>query len=246
MGFEIVRHKSDFKRLSMLHEQALNQLLTLKRCVNIVQIGANDGRINDPIYEFVIRNKGNTKIVLVEPQTNVVPYLRENYKKHKNATVVNCAVGPNGVLKLYRLKPQYYDVFVKRYLEDTPNYRVPTGFTSSTRAHVVNGIQGNLPADISIDDAIEEIEVPCMGLKDILRSISWEEQIDLLQIDVEGMDDQVIYECSVSETKPLLINFEHNHLSDEKHKRLHEYLLSKGYLVFRYSSDDSMAINTHL
>ncbi len=242
LGYEMARKKKRADGLASLYRQALQHLLVGDRQIAIAQVGANDGRINDQIYDFVMANKQRTKIILIEPQVNVLPYLTENYKEHPGATVVNCAVGPQGALTLYRLNPEHYDRFVKRYLKDSPSYRVPTGFTSSIREHVVKHVRGNLPAGISVDEAIEEISVPCMPLKNVLQANGWGTAVDLLQVDVEGMDDQVIYECSVNEMRPAFINFEYRHLSPEKFARLDHYLASEGYLTVRYNGANALAI----
>lgn len=241
-GYELTRRKKRSDGLSALYRQALDHLLVGNHTISIAQVGANDGRINDQIYDFVMANKDRTKIILIEPQVNVLPYLTENYKDHPNATVVNCAIGAQGVLKLYRLNPEHYDRFVKRYLKDSPSYRVPTGFTSSIREHVVKHVKGNLPAGISVEEAIEEIEVPCMPLKSALQANGFPIALDLLQVDVEGMDDQVIFECAVGETMPSFINFEYRHLAADRYKKLDDYLGALGYLTVRYNGANALAI----
>ena len=37
-----------------LYSIALNVLVEIKHKLNIVVVGANDGRVNDPIYEFAM------------------------------------------------------------------------------------------------------------------------------------------------------------------------------------------------
>ena len=61
---------------------ALTTLLSVHDEIGVVQIGANDGRINDPIFPFLTNHIDRTRALLIEPQSTVLPYLRSNYAKH--------------------------------------------------------------------------------------------------------------------------------------------------------------------
>lgn len=209
----------------------------------IVQIGANDGKINDPIYDIVLSNKSKNKILLIEPQPDVIKYLLENYKDHDQAYVWNGAIGTENNLTLYRIKPKYHDVFTKRYLINSPSYRVPTGFTSASREHVVKHALGNLPPEISIDEAIEEITIPSSRLQNLIQSQNIPfERVDVLQVDTEGMDDVVLYASDLESLRPFLINFEHQHIPTGRYEKLIQYLESIGYDSFKWSTSDTLAI----
>lgn len=211
--------------------------------VRIVQVGANDGCINDPIYNVVMRNKYRSKIILIEPQSNIIPYLEKNYVQHPDAYVANYAVGAGSALSLYRIKPSFYSLFVKRYLKDSPSYRVPSGFASFDKNHVIKHVEGNLHENTNIQDAIEKITIPSHRLLEIMQIASWEESyIDVLQVDAEGMDDEVIYACDIELTKPKLINFERIHLSNAAYKKLCKYLCDLNYELYHYGSADTLAI----
>ncbi|EHJ94921.1 glycosyltransferase [Vreelandella boliviensis] len=236
---------ADVKKVSdsTLYERNIQEIINNKDCTKVVQVGANDGCINDPIYEVVMRNKDKTKVLLIEPQSNILEHLERNYALHPEAHIANYAVGPDALLNLYRIKPAYYGLFTKRYLHDSPNYRVPSGFSSFDKKHVVKHAEGNLPKNTNIDDAIEKLEVPSHDLLTILDTASWEEQqIDILQVDAEGMDDKVIYSCNIEVTQPQLINFERAHLSHEAYSNLCIYLSGLDYVLYNYSSLDTLAV----
>lgn len=224
--------------------QSLEKLFRSQKTSYVVQIGANDGRINDPIFDVVMRHRATTRILLIEPQPELLPHLRENYRLHPNAVIWNGAIGPNDSLSLFRVKPDYYDVFIKRYLLDSPSYRVPSGFTSSVRDHVIRHTAGNIPPGVELSDAIEEIVVPCTTLDGLLKQLKIEERVDVIQIDTEGMDDVVLYACNLSKLMPSLINFEHAHIPDERLKALSQYLSKLDYKLYRWSRDDTLAIKT--
>tara|TARA_R110000824_G_scaffold400686_1_gene608848 strand:- start:17042 stop:21481 length:4440 start_codon:yes stop_codon:yes gene_type:complete len=226
-----------------LYARKMQTMIDNSDCTKVVQVGANDGCINDPIYEVVMRNMDKTKVLLIEPQSNILEHLEKNYALHPEARIANYAVGPDALLSLYRIKPAYYGLFTKRYLHDSPNYRVPSGFSSFDKKHVVKHAEGNLPKNTNVEDAIEKLEVPSYDLLTILEAASWEErQIDILQIDAEGMDDKVIYSCNIEVTRPQLINFERAHLPKEAYKDLCVYLSSLGYALYNYSNLDTLAV----
>jgi len=208
----------------------------------IVQIGANDGRINDPIYEHIRRFSSATRVLLIEPQDDVIPHLKDNYSFHKDATIWNGAIGSEDFLSLYRLKTDYYQRFIRRYLEDSPAYRVPTGFTSANYNHVMQHIAGNLPEGVDPVDAIEAIVRPCATLKSALGAAGWlHENIDILQIDTESKDDETMYACNLDILRPIIINFEYRFIPQDRLIRLNKWLQSLGYSVIRHNGSDALA-----
>lgn len=224
-----------------LYSNFLSSIIESSKVVDVVQVGANDGKINDPIYDIVRKNKNKTRIVLIEPQTNLLPHLEDNYRTHPKVKIVNCAIGRKGVLSLYRVKPEFYNVFIPRYLIGSPDYRVPSGFASFDRAHVEKHVLGNIPKGLGVGDVIEELNVKSLNLREVVEDLPWSNKVDILQVDAEGMDDVVIYESSIDFYKPKLINFEHSHLSDVSYSELCGFLAKEGYEVIRYSSSDTLA-----
>ena len=55
------------------------------------------------------------------------------------------------------------------------------------------------------------------------------------------MDDQIIYASDIKSNAPLMINFEHIHLTKENEKILHDHLKHNGYYVYKYSNSDTIA-----
>jgi FkbM family methyltransferase len=229
--------------MSNILNRLITEQLQKKNISTIVQIGANDGRINDPIYDVVSRFRERTRILLIEPQSELIPYLRENYLMHPSAVICNVAIGPSNKLTLYRVKPSLFDVFIRRHLKDSPAYRVPSGFTSAIKQHVYAHTRGNLPLSESLEEAIESIDVPCLELSPIINQLGWQAfELDFLQIDTEGMDDLVIRSCNIDLLKPALINFEHCHLSEPRALAIKLWLSKMGYSLYRWCSSDTLAV----
>jgi FkbM family methyltransferase len=211
----------------------------------VVQVGACDGKINDPIYDIIKSRIKTSTVVLIEPQPELIDILKSNYEFHPDVRCENIAIGPRGQLILYRLKKTLWSEFQRTYLKEAPLYRVPCGFVSQSYDHVLKHIVGRLPNNILVEQAIEKLEVESKELIDVLNAQNIK-SVDILQIDAEGLDDQVIYHCNIDRCKPSIIHFEHIHLGIDKKLKLHKYLRQSGYVVCEYSKSDTLAISTQL
>lgn len=212
--------------------------------LRMVQIGANDGMTADPMYNFVKRFPDKTELVLIEPQSVLIPYLKENYAFHPRAVIENCAIGPDGHLQLFAIKEQYWNKLkIVPYAINWPHYRAPTGVASSNRDHVERFLTKYLMPEYDINDVIEELTVPCHVLEEICRQAGLEGPIDVLQVDAEGCDDEVIYNSSIEMLQPRVICFETVNLSLERLEALRSYLASHGYEIIP-NGLDALALHT--
>lgn len=215
------------------------QLLKRERGeLSIAQVGANDGKFGDPIYNFLLANKESTRIILIEPQAILIPFLKENYSDHPNYVISNTAIGAPGDLKIYSINSDLWPAVraaVKK--PNWPLYRAATGVTSSNRLHVERWIKRKLDIQNVSSRHITENNVHCMTLDAAIDEAGFARPIDVLQIDVEGLDDEVIYN-SISDTlKPLIIHFEHQHLTFLKCLRLRGFLTNNGYKLKSFKTD---------
>lgn len=212
-------------------DEMLEQLLTTSDTLSIVQVGANDGRLNDPIYPFVRRHPGRTRLLLIEPQTSVLPKLTETYADHPSATIVQCAIGTLGVSTLWTVDQAFWEDCQPRYAGDWPAYRAPTGLTSENRHHVESWVHENYTGDRAPAEVITSFTMQSRPLIEVLESSGFGFGVDLLQIDAEGSDDLVIMNSSIDQLLPTLINFEQAHLPQPRHTALTEYLKAIGYEI---------------
>ena len=223
-------------------EAVLQSIVASEKMINVVQVGANDGSHNDPIYAFLMENKEFTKALLIEPQPDIIQYLKNAYTAHPNISIFNGAIGADDSLLLYRIKPALWSSFHAPYLKDAPDYRAPSGLTSANKAHVIKWAREYLDHSLSTEEAIEEIKVPCRRLRELLSEMNFPMKIHLLQVDAEGADDQVIYACDIDELRPSIINFESKHLGNDKKDDLEKYLTCNGYKLYDWNESDTLAI----
>ena len=67
------------------------------------------------------------------------------------------------------------------------------------------------------------------------------DNVDFLQIDAEGYDDEVIYNSSLENKKYKYINYEFKYFSEERLKKLHNYLHLNNYKIIRWKKSDELA-----
>lgn len=224
------------------YQIALRILTGIKPQLNIVIVGANDGKTNDPIYNFNMSRSGRTKILLIEPNEPLLPFLRSNYSSHPSHQIANCAIGKEGALILYAVKKEVWDHFQPTYAKGWPTYRAATGITSAIKSHIEKALIGQ---NLDPDSAIDILKIPAKELKTLLEELKWPTPIDVLQIDAEGYDDVVIYNSNISYTKPKIIYFESHNMSKEKAKSLKKYLSKRRYRTYE-SGGDSLAVESRI
>ncbi len=223
-------------------EALMKGCLLIKKTLNIVQIGANDGKVGDPLYSFLMNNKKFTKALLIEPQSEIIPFLEKNYNNHPKITIFNGAIGTSQNLTLFRIKPSLWEFFDPPHLKSAPRYRVASGITSSNKEYIINAVEKYLQYNIPTKEALEKIEVRCKQLESLLLEVSFDGCVDVIQVDAEGSDDDVIYACNIEKIKPLIINYEYKHLNSIKDAKLEEYLQKNNYEVIPWNNSDKVAI----
>lgn len=176
---------------------------------SFIQIGANDGvtRPDDIIkYAQIFETIG----IMIEPQPDIFKVLQSNFANYPNIKLINKAI--HNELKsmtLYRFAPIMLDK-----LPDIPLWARTNGIASFSRQHVIDHAkQLNLPTDI-----IEEINVDCISLDDLLSDIDFDPI--LLKIDVEGYDYEILNALNLHLFKPKIIHFESMHMEKSKYQSI--------------------------
>jgi FkbM family methyltransferase len=244
LGWEIRKKSAASTEPQLSHlESCLHLLMGLREVLNVVQVGANDGAINDPVYGFVSKYHDRTKILLCEPQPYLIPELEHNYAFTSNKYIFNGAVGPDPSLKLYGVRRECWDDLKVPYARGWPQYRAPTGVTSASYDHVLSWVSRHYTGKLQPNEVVEAITVDCVDMNELIERANFFDTIDVLQIDAEGFDDQIVYASNIDKFKPLLINLEIKHIPSERAKELRDFLAAHGY-IFSQHGMDGLAIRT--
>jgi FkbM family methyltransferase len=196
--------------------------------VYFVQIGANDGLRNDPVREFVIRDRWRG--LLIEPLPSMFKLLQKNYAylANQGLTFVNAAVsGEDGQQIFYTFNDKYLQTLsLENALECTRK-------SSFNRTHVERFAAGRHPSE-----AIVSYPVPCLTFSNLLARYMAEKQgaIDLLVIDAEGHEPQILAAVDFEVHRPSAIFFESHSLGELSEPTL-RLLLANGYELCEVGGD---------
>lgn len=178
----------------------LDKLLSLVPEPYLLQIGANDGRSDDPIHDFVVRH--NLRGILLEPQKEAFDALCRTYEGGR-LHLENAAIA-----RVCETRTLY------RVLEDDDG--LAASFSRDRVLAHMRQVKGT---------GIETETVQCVTFDHLFEKYR-AERIDMLFIDAEGFDFEVIKLFDFSQP-PQLLYYEHAHLKDRD--ECAAYVASKGY-----------------
>lgn len=222
-------------------ETGMAALIAAQGRIRVVQVGANDGVVNDPLHDFLMKHRDQTEVLLIEPQPYLIPMLAANYQNHPAHHIQNLAVGERGSLLLHTIDERYWTECAPPYADGWPAYRAPTGVSSSDREIVLAYLRRYYKGELPVEDLIVDFSTECMPLTELMERARFAPAVDVLQVDCEGFDDEVLYNSSLDRLKPKLINFEETELSPERLAKLSSALSELGYTL-QSTGNDVLAI----
>jgi FkbM family methyltransferase len=178
-----------------------------------IQIGANDGVYQDPIYRF----NQNWDGILIEPIPNVFSALKQNYKDRKSKLVFeNIAIGNfNGNVDFYIPK----DYNLVEWQSKIASIDNSVGMLRGMETICIN-VKIN-----TLDFLIDKYNVKI---------------IDVLVIDIEGKEKDIFDNYSF-QIKPKIIYFENRFLNYDDMLNLNAKFIDLGYRIFR-EQDNTLLI----
>ncbi|MEE4488998.1 FkbM family methyltransferase [Streptomyces sp. BE230] len=187
-----------------------------------VQIGANDGRHDDPLNPFVERSRWRG--VLVEPVPYVFKRLTHTYAHRPDLILVNAAVSSReGSATFYYLEettdalPVWYDQvgsFMLETILDTWSERM-------------------IP---DLRERIRETEVNCLTFTTLCER-SDVARVDVIHMDTEGHDYEILKSIDLVRYRPELVIYEHKHL-DSTHRAAADAMMREyGYATAEIGYD---------
>ena len=208
-----------------------------KKDIKIIQVGANDGKRSDPLYEFNKKFYNKVQYIGIEPQEEPFGKLKETYRGFKNFNFIKGAVGKGGIQEFY-----YFNDSFEKYCKKNN-----LSFSTGTNSLIKNNLTKRLiKHSLNPDLYISKFNIETYPLYDLIKknnfSLDNYKDIDLLQVDAEGYDDEVIYNSQIDFFKPRYINFEHKNLDETKLNNLLKFLEQKSYVHIMYKKNDCLAV----
>lgn len=213
-----------YKPKSGTVEFIINEFSKINPKLTVIQVGANDGFNNDPIYKFIQRD--SWKGILIEPQKHTyTKYLKRLYKNSKHIIPVNAAISnEDGEMTLYKIS--------------FCNERWATGLATFDKEGLMRMVNdGNIerrankygitvPKDK--DDYIMAETVQVLSPTTLTNKFGIT-QFDFLMVDTEGYDFEILKMFFKANIIPSLLVFEQMHFSPEEINGCHNLLETNNY-----------------
>jgi FkbM family methyltransferase len=192
--------------------------------VTFLQVGANDGFINDPLHMLIKRD--NWQGVFLEPLPDVFnEYLARLHRKKPEITAINAALDHNdGTRPLYKLS-----VSRERWAHGLSSFNREVLVKKLTDGSMERNMrrQGvTLPA--SEDECIIVEDVVTISPETLMKKFGSREP-DLLVIDAEGYDYEILKMLDLDRIFPEVIIYEEMLFDEKTAVECREYLRSHGY-----------------
>ena len=190
-----------------------------------IQIGAGAGDLDargnfrDGFTEFIKKMPRDKikKIILVEPNPINIPLLKECWKDYPESIIYE--IGIVTKQELSNTMELYYCP------SDAPHYQVASINKSHVQKHYGNDCQ------------INKFVIPVKNLEQFINEVTSEE-IELLALDIEGIDAEVILDFDFNKVKLKYLSFEHLHLGENRDNVLN-YLKNNNYIFLGNGIDAS-------
>lgn len=142
------------------------------------------------------------------------------------------------------MKKEYWSDIETEYGKDWPNYRIPTGVTTSEKPQLIQWVSKNVHSDADFEEIIEEYNVDVAQPDSIIEQSKNIDKVHLLQVDAEGMDDKIVYSFLEDEIYPNIINIESKYLTEDRQKKYDNKLTRYNYdiYIYQYTHSEKLAI----
>ena len=229
-GYLIQKYPSVSFPSLRVFDLSVQLLMALKgEALNFIQVGANDGDFGDPLRQYIL--KYPWRGILVEPQPDIFAKLLNNYSSVKDRLI-------------------FENVAIASGAQSIAMYRAPgnhgSGLQSDTHAASVVSVNPRVAArQLGVKPTdLERFLVPCTTLDELIAKHGTS-KIDILQIDTEGHDYNVLKTIDLARTTPLIIQFEHGHLTRGEINDAVTYLSAHGYrILYGGYQTDTLALHS--
>jgi FkbM family methyltransferase len=184
-----------------------------------VNIGANDGVSNDPIYPF-LRRYGWSGLA-VEPVGYICDELRRNYADIPGVIIEEAAVAAEPRVLHFVPPGATPHRFVRQVGSLHADYLEKT-------IHLMRVYEFAGPVEANLEQHIQRVEVPCYTF-DALLAKHGVQHVDFLNIDAEQCDFEILSMIDFSRWQPSVLVIETSEFTEDQDRRAREILRLAGY-----------------
>ncbi len=197
----------------------INYYASHAKTVTFMQIGANEGLVNDPLYHNIRLHQWSG--VLVEPFEEAFQKLKYNHFNNPRLIFEKVAISDES-----KDMPFYY---VEKKSPDVPDW---VSQLNSFDKSITTEVQEKFGTLVEI----KEMQIPCTTVEEILTRNNIP-SLDLLLIDTEGHDYEILKTIELKRWNPEIVIFEHRHLEDADFKKALDLLKRDGYQIYKDDYD---------
>jgi FkbM family methyltransferase len=195
----------------------------------LVQVGAHDGKTDDPVAHLIRRHRLHA--LLVEPQPLAFRRLVENNRSEPRITLENSLISAvDGDVKFYKARED---------MPGLPAFLLQSASLDRKRVEAAVGwyreANPQLEGD-AFERLIEEVTVPSLTWESLLAKHRVS-HIDILVLDTMGFDYELLKTFPFELGRPDIIHFEHALLSPQDQMACVELLAGQGYSMAKVAVD---------
>lgn len=233
LGYEIQRTRSTVPPVDVplldVFDLVLCDYLQHNPSPFLVQVGAHDGKTDDPVAHLIRRHRLHA--LLVEPQPLAFRRLVENNRGEPRLTLENSLISElDGDVKFYKARED---------MPGLPPYLLQSASLDRKRVEsAVGWYRGENPQldSETFDRIIEEVTVPSLTWESLLAK-HHVSHVDILVLDTMGFDYELLKVFPFELMKPDIIHFEHALLSPQDQMSCVELLAAQGYSMAKVAVD---------
>jgi len=214
-----IKNKNHLLEFSSLKLEKIITNLVEKNVVNsLIQIGANDGILNDHVHNVI--KKFKLKSLLLEPIKKYFLELKKNYFNYDNVKFENSALSINNeILFLYTVDPRHSEKYGG----------LSSGISSFYKQHLLNH---GIKEKYIVQEKVDQISIDQLLKKHKITSF------DLLLVDTEGYDSYIVNDffLKIKDIRPIII-FEWSHIINIELKNILSIITKNNYSFFPVGDD---------
>ena len=201
--------------------------ITSRPDLTFIQIGANDGKSNDFLFDYIIKTRWRG--ILVEPVGKLFIKLQQNYEGFQDRLMLeNSAISNKDGQMIFFCVQRPEGSNAPEWVDGLSSFNLDV-----ILKHKRNGIA-------ELENMISEVSVQTITIESLTKKHAIE-SVQLVMIDTEGYDYEILKLINYKKLNTEIIIFEHSHLNDRDFKDSIK-LLRTDFILYQ-DGFDIIAIN---
>jgi len=186
-----------------------------------VNVGANDGISNDPIYPFLCEH--GWRGIAVEPLEDLFAELARNYRRFPGVILERAAISPD-------VRPLYYiaaaGTYERAWTKQVGSLDRDVLLQTIDRMRTYQ-FDGVVPPDL--EQRIARVDVPCLTFDQLMEKHR-AARADFINVDAEGLDYEIVRSIDLPRWRPQILCIETAAMAPAHRDDLERRFAAHGYV----------------